>query len=50
MYWHSIVLAARLDVMTIILSILGVLAIAGITAAFVAMARDGYRSLPTRRD
>jgi len=49
MYWHSTVGSAKLDGMTIILSIIGVLAVAGIAAAFVATARDGYRSVPTRR-
>jgi len=34
--------------MTILFSILGVLAVAGIAAALVTAARDGYRRIPQR--
>lgn len=34
--------------MTILFSILGILAVAGIAAGLVIAARDGYRSVPLR--
>lgn len=43
MYWHSMVVHTRLNAMTLLFFIIGILAVAGIAAALVVTGRDGYR-------